>query len=183
MSTNAAVVHSPHSRHILITPLCQLQKVAGKLLEQTGGSPLMIRVVAGLLREDDIDGHAPVDVATWERTVKDLDLLLRETSKLRVKGYSRPMLAYELSVKKMGEEEKQLLAVLRHFAPVQEVATQVLEVVWQGLWSPRATFSMVLKKIQRMNVVDVHQREYYGFKYSVLLLSFSVSYSQVRAAM
>jgi hypothetical protein len=131
----------------------------------------MIRVVAGLLREEDTDGRGPLDVDKWTSTVQELQQLLVENDELRVDGYRRPMLAYELSVKRMLTEEKQLLSVLRHFQPVHEVATEVVEVVWEGLWAPHTRFKAVLQKMQRMNLVDLNQREHYGFKYSVLLLS------------
>ena len=133
----------------------------------------MVRVVAGHLREPDPDGRGPDDVAKWQEIVKDLEQVLVENPKLRVDGYQRPMLAFELSVKRMDVHEKQLLAVLRHFAPVKAVATAVVEVVWRGLWSTSANFKRLLQKLMRINVVDIHQQDYYGFEYGVLFISSS----------
>jgi hypothetical protein len=53
-------------------------------------------------------------------------------------------------------QEKQLLAVLRHFAPVHELATAVLEVVLQGMWAPRPRFRILLQKIQHVNIVNLY---------------------------
>ena len=122
----------------------------------------MLRVVAGLLRED-VDGRGAEDVGTWRYVLEDLEQALVDNP--RVDGYRRPMLAFELSVKIMAEPEKQLLAVLRHFEPVTKVATAVLEVVRRGVWSPGGDFKRLLKKLVRMNVVDRHQQDYYGFQY------------------
>ena len=124
----------------------------------------MLRVVAGLLREG-VDGSGAEDVGTWQDVHEDLDQALVTNPDLRVDGYRRPILAFKLSVKGIKEPEKQLLAVLRHFEPVTKVATAVLEVVWRGVWSPGGDFKRLLKKLVRMNVVDRHQQDYYGFQY------------------
>jgi hypothetical protein len=124
----------------------------------------MIRVVAGFLREPDSTQRGRDDVSKWKSLVEDLGLLADSHQPLD--NYSPPLLAFQLSVQSMGMEEKQLLAVLRHFSPVQEVSVAVVKAVWQGVWPPQGrTFEALLKKLQRMNVVDVHLREYCGFKY------------------
>jgi hypothetical protein len=88
-------------------------------------------------------------------------------------GFTHPMLAYELSVQSMGEQEKQLLAVLTHFPPVQEVPVAVVKGVWQGMWSvEKSLFDMWLQRLQRMNVVDIHEKNYYGSTYGEITLSF-----------
>jgi hypothetical protein len=144
----------------------RLQDVADQLLQKTGGSPLMIRLVAGLLKERDLQGRGPDDVEKWESVLEGLARLLENNQDVHIDGYKRPMLAYQLSVQSMGGQDKQLLAVLRHFPPVQEVSIAVVRAVWQGMWSLEdSLFEVLLQRLQRMNVVDIHQREHFGCKY------------------
>jgi hypothetical protein len=145
----------------------KLQDVADQLLHKTGGSPLMIRVVAGLLREPDLQGRGPEDADKWRSIIKGLESLLRNYTDAHMKGYGLPMIAYALSVQNMVEREKQLLAVLCFFPAVQEVPTAVVKAVLQGVWTCEdSLFETALQTLQRMNVVDIHQREHYGCKYS-----------------
>ena len=123
----------------------------------------MLRVVAGLLREG-VDGKGPDDATTWQGVIKDLDQALVDPE-MRVDGYHRPILAYKLSVERLAETEKELLAVLRYFPPVTKVAKAVLEVVWRGVKSSSGNFKRLLHKLVRMNLVDSHQQDYYGFQY------------------
>jgi hypothetical protein len=126
----------------------------------------MIRVVAGLLKEPDLQGRGPVDVVKWESVMKSLERLHVCTQGLHIDGYPHPMLAYELSVQSMVKQEKQLLAVLRHFPPVQEIPIAVVAAVWRGAWDCEdSLFEQPLQRLWRMNVVDIHQREHYGCKY------------------
>jgi hypothetical protein len=131
----------------------------------------MIRVVARLLREPDVQGRGRQDVDKWISIVEHLQLLFQSHGSLGINGYWHPMSAFQLSVQGMDMEKKQLLAVLRHFPPVQEVPMAVVKAVWQGVRAPQdaALFETVLQKLKRMNVVDLHQREHYGFNYGVLL--------------
>ena len=108
----------------------------------------MLRVVAGLLRED-VDGRGAEDVGTWQDVLEDLDQALVDNPKMRVDGYHRPILAYKLSVERLAETEKELLAVLRYFPPVTKVAKAVLEVVWRGVCSPSSNFKRLLQKLVR----------------------------------
>jgi hypothetical protein len=150
-----------------------LQEEAHKLLHKTGGSPLLIRVVAGLLREPNVQGQGPDDVDKWRSIVKGLERLIRNNQDVYMNGFTRPMLVYELSVQSMGEQEKQLLAVLAHFPPVQDVPVAVVKSVWQGMWSgEESLFDMLLQRLQRMNVVDVHEGNYHGSTYGESTLSF-----------
>ena len=61
-----------------------------------------------------------------------LQQLLVDEPEHETEGYHDPMLAFQLSIKTMGVKEKQLLAVLRHFPPVKEVAIAVVQAVWRG---------------------------------------------------
>jgi hypothetical protein len=133
----------------------------------------MIRVVAGLLREPNNQGQGPDDVEKWRSVVEGLERLIRNNQDVHINGFTRPMLAYELSVQSMGEQEKQLLAVLAHFPPVQEVPIAVVKGVWQGMWSvEESLFDMLLQRLQRMNIVDIHERSYYGYTYGESTSSF-----------
>jgi hypothetical protein len=107
-----------------------------------------------------------VVVEKWERVANSLERLPVCTQGLHNDGYPHPMLAYELSVQSMVEQEKQLLAVLRHFPPVQEIPIAVVAAVWRGvLYCADSLFEQPLQRLWRMNVVDIHQREHYGCKY------------------
>jgi hypothetical protein len=126
----------------------------------------MIRLLAGLLLEKDLQGRGPNDVDKWRSVMEDLKMSFRNNQDVHVYGYGSPLLAYELSVQRMRQPERQLLAVLRHFPPVQEVPFAVVKAVWQGVWTlEESRFQMSLRRLQQMNVVDIHQREHYGWKY------------------
>jgi hypothetical protein len=175
-SCRAWVVSQQPLRHkelafeMFIRNLCS-QDVADQLLQKTGGSPLMIRLLAGLLLEKDFQGRGPNDVDKWRSIMKDLETPFRNNQDVHVYGYGSPLLAYELSVQRMRQPERQLLAVLRHFPPVQEVPFAVVKAVWQGVWTLEDSrdFQASLQRLQQMNVVDIHQREHYGWKYGVYL--------------
>jgi hypothetical protein len=133
----------------------------------------MIRVVAGLLREPNVEGQGPDDVTRWTNVVQGLERLLKSNQDVHMNGFTRPMLAYELSVQSMGEQEKQLLAVLAHFPPVQEVPVAVVRGVWQGMWScEESLFDTLLQRLQRMNIVDIHERRHHGTTYGECTFSF-----------
>jgi hypothetical protein len=126
----------------------------------------MIRLLAGLLLETDLQGRGPNDVDKWRSVMEDLKTSFRINQDVHVCGYGSPLLAYELSVQRMRQPERQLLAVLRHFPPVQEVPLAVVKAVWQGVWTLEdSRFQTSLRRLQQMNVVDIHQREHYGWKY------------------
>jgi hypothetical protein len=131
----------------------------------------MIFLLAGILREPDVHDRGPDDVDKWKSIVEDLQELLDRNHQLQTDNDRAPVLAFQLSVRSMGMEEKQLLAVLRHFPPVQEVSVAVIKAVWQGVWAAKhaALFETALMKLQRMNVVDIHHRQYYGFHYGAQL--------------
>jgi hypothetical protein len=136
----------------------------------------MIRVVAGLLRAPDFQGRGLYDVDKWKTIVEEFQDQLVSHDHLSVERYQRPVFAYELSVQSRGEEEKQVLAVLRHCPGGLEVSVAVVEAVWQGFWKTqdRTLFVMALLKLKEMNVVDIHQREHYGFKYGAHLTNGSI---------
>ena len=121
----------------------------------------MLRVVAGFLLEPDLAGRGPGNKEKWKEVVDELDLLLVDDPDQQFEGYNAPMKAYELSIKSMGTKEKQLLAVLRHFPPIKEVAIAVVQAVWEGFSCSGADYKSAMKKLIRMNVVDRHQREHY----------------------
>jgi hypothetical protein len=126
----------------------------------------MIRLLAGLLLQKDLQGRGPNDVDKWRSVMQDLETSFRNSQDVHIYGYGSPLLAYELSVQGMSQPERQLLAVLHHFPPVQEVPFAVVKAVWQGVWSLEDShFQVSLQKLQQMNVVDIHQREHYGWKY------------------
>jgi hypothetical protein len=80
--------------------------------------------------------QGPENVTTWEGVVRDLQKALVKNQDLQVDAYQCPLAAFQLSVQSMGEQELQLLSVLRNFPPVEEVATEAVKAFWQEVWAP-----------------------------------------------
>ena len=139
----------------------------------------MMRLVAGLIREPDLEGRGPDHAEKWRSIAAEFRDLLGAGNGHDVEGYAKPMHAYDVSIRGMDKQDLQLLALLQHFPAVQNVPIAVVRTIWDAVWQESATsvaqgrgsFDASLKRMQRMNIIDIYQHDYHGLKYGVSRLS------------
>jgi hypothetical protein len=135
----------------------QLQAVATKLAKKCGGHALALKLLAGAVQQSaNMFGVTP-GIDEWRGVLKDLNFELQRQSP---DDYCSPLLAYDLSVKRLSSHAKSILSTLRLFPAVRRVPLDMVQAIWQAQpeVSPAdCAWRDGTRELARTSVVDQHK--------------------------
>ena len=132
----------------------QLQAVATELAKKCGGHALTLKLLAGAVQQAANIRNVAPGIKEWREVLKDL------TSELQGQepdNYRTPLLAYDLSVRRLSSDAKSILSTLCLFPAVRRVPLDMVQAIWQAQPEVSSTDSAWrdgTRQLARASVVD-----------------------------
>jgi len=150
-----------------------LQEECRQIVREAGASPLILRLIAGAIRNDArLHGRDnATDTTAWRVVRGDWQQRAAAAGKRREGpvDYCRPFLAYAQSCENLQPCERHLVATLAHFPPAQLIPSGAVRLVWRdtlpaGDHMRGGDFKSALEALERASILDTHPFQFHGTK-------------------
>ena len=126
------------------------QKWGLVLIRMCGGNPLMLRLVATVIK--DLDKPA----GDWSCVCKKLDQLLQQTPPLP--DCDKPLFVYQPSIDRLPHNVVSLLQTLVFFPPNVPVPKAAVATVWSAIYPDSDSVDAMFDIVRRASIIDEHVR-------------------------